>query len=620
VHSFGAIVKKRIAKTLVADVFVVLLLVFFRASATAQSTQNAATEGSAVVSGTVIDSVTHMPLRDVGVHARNFSAGRASPQSGTATTDAEGHFTMDGLQPGRYFFSAMTMGYVGQRVSGGGSNGRVLVVAPDQHTSDLVIELIPGGNISGHIKNADGQVLPNVTVECVKYSGNDKQLHAIGTPSFTNPAGEYKIASLPPGRYFLRAIPPAPVFKDLNTKDSNAKDSNTKDASAPKTSGLVANPVSGNATAQNTETAKGPAPANDLVSTNETAPAKENDPQVFAPTYYPNASDVAGAAAMIVRPGEDLASVDITLTPVQAVTVRGTVTIDGASKAYPGASVTLINNDAGTSQREAAADAKGNFDIRGVPAGDYVLVARVDSAQPQEKGFWGQHPLHVADKNLRVSVAVGPGVQVSGRLRVDDKSSVEFNGISASLQPEGNASVNALMPDVNSVMLKADGSFTFADVPEGSYTLEFFSLPAGYYLKSGAPADILDAGVTVAHNQAPPLIEVTMSANSAKISGTVSNDSNPASGAFVILVPEGTRSAQYRFYKRSVADQSGRFSIANIVPGDYKAIALLNPERSSLYDPDFLEQFVDRGETVHLQEGSTATVNLDAIPADETTP
>jgi hypothetical protein len=533
----GRPLKKQITESLVAVVFASLLLfAFIGAFIGACQAQTASTEGSAVVSGTVIDSVTHMPLKEVGVHARSFSPGRSSPQSSTATTDAEGHFTMDGLQPGRYVFSAGTMGYVGQRISGGGSNGRVLVVAPDQHTTDLVIELIPGGNVSGHIKNPDGQPLPNVSVECVKYSGNDKQLHTITAPSFTNPAGEYKIASLPPGRYYLRAIPPPPVFKNAN---------------AALTSASAAKPASEEAITKSTETEKEPkqpAPANEtvsgqeLASVQEGASAKEKDPQVFAPTYYPNASDVTGAAAMIVRAGEDLASVDITLTPVQAVTVSGKVTIEGTSKAHPGASVTLINDEAGTSQREATADAKGNFEIRGVPPGDYVLVAQ-DFVEWQVKSFWGQRPLHVADSNVRVSVPVGPGVQVSGRLRVDDKSSVEFMTISATLQAKGDASVTALMPEVNGVMLKADGTFAFADVPEGEYTLEFVNLPAGYYVKSAGPVDVLESGITVAHDQAPPLIELTLSANSAKVSGTVSNESNPASGAYVILVPEGSRSS-----------------------------------------------------------------------------
>jgi hypothetical protein len=591
-------VKKRIAESILAAGVVALLLTILCVPFAAQTS----TEGSAVVSGTVVDSVTRMPLKEVGVHARNFSPGRPSPQSSTATTDAEGHFTITGLQPGRYLFSAMTTGYVGQRISGGGTNGRALVVAPDQHTSDLVIEMIPGANITGHIKNSDGQPLSNVVVECVKYSGNDKQLHNIGAPSFTNTAGEYKIASLPAGRYYLRAIPPAPVLKDVQKPG----------ASGDKPVAINANVA---------ESAKEPA------STKEPATTKENDPPVFAPTYYPNASDVAGAAPMTVRPGEDLASVDITLTPVQAVTVSGKVMIDGSSKAYPGASVTLIDSDAGSSQREATTDAKGNFEIRGVPSGDYVLVARVESLdttlnlpRQQDKSFWGQRSFHVADKNLRISLLLGPGVQVSGRLRVDDKSGIDLTTIAASLVAQGNASVTSLMPDVNAVPLKADGTFTFVDVPEGSYTLELSSLPSGTYLKSAGPVDVLETGITIAHDQTAPLIDLTLSSNSAQISGTVSNDSNPAPGAFVILVPEGSRSSQFRFYKRSTADQSGRFSIRGIVPGDYKAIALINPDRSSLFDTDFLQQFADRGETLHLQEGSTLTVSLDAIPADEATP
>jgi hypothetical protein len=58
----------------------------------------------------------------------------------------------------------------------------------------------------------------------------------------------------------------------------------------------------------------------------------------------------------------------------------------------------------------------------------------------------------------------------------------------------------------------------------------------------------------------------------------------------------------------------------NVTPGDYTLFAWEQMERGSYLDPDFLGQYEDRGQAVHLEEGGHVTVQLDAIPAAETVP
>ena len=213
------------------------------------SGQNANSQASAVVSGVVVDAVTRQPLKEVDVRLRGFGSGQgggASGQSsshpGSATTDAAGHFVVDGLAPGRYIVSAMRAGYVGQRISGGGSTGgRSLTVAPDQHSDDVIVELIPGAKISGLIKNGDGKPIPDVSVEVVKHfqSGGGVQLASVGG-AFTDAAGEFRVTGLTAGRYYLRAIPPTMASEVASPSPAAAK------------------------------------------------PAVPAKPKTFAPTYYPN--------------------------------------------------------------------------------------------------------------------------------------------------------------------------------------------------------------------------------------------------------------------------------------------------------------------------------------------
>jgi len=553
--------------------FKLALLLPLISLAFAQETQQ---QSSAAISGTVVDSVTGQGLKGVEVRAHNFSGGQAKPGAGSATTDAEGHFTLEQLAPGRYFVSAMRPGYVGQHVSGGGTNGRGVNVVPDQRI-DVVVQLTPGSSISGHIKNADGQPLKGVSVEVVKYSvaGTEKSASSVNGPVWTNESGDYHITGLSSGRYYLRAIPP-----------SNAADKADPPAKSP-----------------NPPTAKNPKPASAQLT--------------YVPTYYPNSNVIADASPLTLRAGEDLPSVDITLTAVHALTVSGKIWIAGSSAPAADASLTLINNDTSTFQRDAATDAKGAFEFKQVPPGEYVLVARIEPEAQGGKILWGQRALRVADANVRnLECAIGEGGQVTGRVRLDDKAAIDLASINVALQPEGNPSVTALMPDVNGIPLQADGTFTFVHVPEGSYAIEFTNVPQGYFLKSASGGDVLETGFTISRTQSAPAIDLTLSANSAQLSGTVSNDQMPIAGASVVLLPLNSHILRSPFLRRSFTDQSGRFSIKGIVPGDYNVIALVGAERSALMDPDFVEQYLAQAKSVNLQEGGTMTVTLDAVAVD----
>ncbi len=557
------------------------LIVVLAAAAWAQSAQQS--PPTATVAGTVIDSVTKQPMRGVGVRARSFGAGQSNSHFASATSDAEGHFVLDAMAPGRYMIMASQQGYLGQRIAGGGSNGRFLTVAPDQHTDDLIVEMIPGANISGHIKNADGKPMARVSLEVVKYfySGSQKELRGVAPPQFTNVDGEYRIAGVAPGKYYVRAIAPdAPAGKPPAKEQAKA-------------------------TAKEEATAK---------------------PEAYATTYYPNGNDVTSSSPLVVRAGQDLAGIDITLTPVRALNIDGKVLLSGSHDPAPSAEVTLANADGSSSDRHATADAKGAFTLPNIPPGDYVLVARVEPATQKIKMLFGRKPIHVDDKNItKIDVLIGSGVQVSGRIHIDDKTNadptkIDLGKIAATLEPEGNSSVTALMPEVNGVEVKPDGSFTFSDVAEGTYSLDLSPVPAGFYLKSTGAADALETGITISQGQSPALLDLALSASAAQLTGVVLNDQMPAPDSCVVLLPAGNRRGQSRFFKRAITDASGHFTMKGVIPGDYKVLALDGIDRSSMTDLDFLEQFEDRGESVHLQEGGVQDVRLNAIPAADAAP
>jgi protocatechuate 3,4-dioxygenase beta subunit len=530
---------------------------------TAQDAQKSASVS--VIAGTVVDGLTKQPLAAAKVSARNFMPGQSGMHVFSATADAEGQFTISGVSPGRYVVSASHPGYVGGRLTGSGFSGRALTVAPDQHVDGLTLLLTPGATIAGHIKDKDGKPIASAAVQVMRffYEEGQKQLHGVGSPSSTNAAGEYRISGLAAGQYYL-----------------------------------LATAASGSAQARK--------PAN----------------QAYASTYYPGNHDLARSTPLAIRAGEELAGLDITLASVRTVSISGRVLNANTSAPAPAAEVMVAEEEGDASaQRQCLADARGNFELQGVPAGAYVIIAQLEPQSRKGKMLFGRKSVKVGEANLRkVDILIGAGVDISGHIHVDDKTHVDFSRMTAALQARESSAVGALMPGVDNAAVRPDGGFTFTDVPDGTYSINVYPLPPGNYLKATGRVDVLDTGLTISHGQAMGELDLTLSSSAARLEGTVSNDQQPAPGTSVVLIPEGARKTQLRYYRQSTTDQSGRFTIRGIIPGDYRVLAFEDLERGAYLNPDFLQEFEDRGESVSLQEGGYLSVRLEVIPASETWP
>jgi hypothetical protein len=239
--------------------------------------------------------------------------------------------------------------------------------------------------------------------------------------------------------------------------------------------------------------------------------------------------------------------------------------------------------------------------------------------------MWGRTSIEVKDTNIEhADVVVGPGVDVSGRIRVEDnkvgditKDLTNMVGILGSQEP---SSLAGLTPDMDNASVKPDGSYTLRDVPEGSYHINFFPVPAGFYLRSSGSADVLETGIAVGRGHSPPPFELILSPGAGRIDGTVGSDEQSASGASVVLVPDGKGRGQPDDYRQATTDLAGRFALRNIPPGDYTLFAWEQIDRGAYFDPEFLARYEDRGKAVHVEEGGHISMKLELIPAAETAP
>lgn len=528
------------------------LIAVFTPCAGAQNPESSLKQCS--MQGTVVDAKTGQPLKGAEVSLRTLSPGNRG-MSASTVSDSDGHFAFDSLLPGRYRLTASRSGYLSRNQrTGGGLRADVVSLSLGQHADEVILRLIPSAVITGRVTSEGDEPLAGVIVQAMKYSyQNDRrQLVDIGNAS-TNDRGEYRIWGLSPGRYYIHASPP-------------------------------------------------------------TGMAGRTSSQVYFPIFYPGASDPSRTQALTLGPGDELSGIDFNFVSVHSFRVSGRVFNAGSIPAKD-AQVTLaaVSGNMTFTVGQAASNAKGAFEIRGVPPGSYVLVAEQFGNGEPGRVMRGRSSVEVGERNLSdVDVVIGPGVTVTGHVRIEGKENPRLPELSAVLDPQDDLSSLGLAPDIGRVSLRQDGTFTFHYVPEETYRIKVLPLPDGYYLKPSGQDDV----ITVGRNHAP-VLELTLSTGAGRITGRVSKNKLPFAGATVVLVPDAPRRGQARFYRQALSNAGGRFMLPSINPGDYKVFCWEEIERGMYLDPDFLRTYEDFGQAVHVEEGASLNLQLELIPASD---
>jgi uncharacterized protein (DUF2141 family) len=162
-----------------------------------------------------------------------------------------------------------------------------------------------------------------------------------------------------------------------------------------------------------------------------------------------------------------------------------------------------------------------------------------------------------------------------------------------------------------------DGSFQWTDVPAGSYYVQVMgdtTANEGWFVKSVAAAgrDVNESGITV--DGGTVTLDLVISANGGVVEGViVDRKGEPVANAVVVAVPEARMRSRTDHYRKTVADQSGRFSLRGLRPGDYTVFAWESVDGEAFYNPEFLKLYEGRGSALRVSEGDRKSVQLEAI-------
>jgi protocatechuate 3,4-dioxygenase beta subunit len=172
----------------------------------------------ASIEGIVVDGSTNMPLANVSL-SRNgalISLGSVADlvlldlinnTSGSVITDSEGHFSIEGINPGSVTIFARKPGYMDLRPEGhritGNSTGVIFALTPRQRLQGVVLRMFPAAIVTGRVVDLRGQPVASVNVTAFRQGYDDmgELVPKNVTSVQTDDRGEFRFSTLGPGAY-----------------------------------------------------------------------------------------------------------------------------------------------------------------------------------------------------------------------------------------------------------------------------------------------------------------------------------------------------------------------------------------------------------------------------------
>ncbi len=544
----------------------------------AQVVGAAKSSGRATIDGIVTKEPGSEPVKKVLVEL--IAENQAEGGDYTAVSGVDGTFHIEGIVPGRYHMFAERTGLLEVDKHRARSDGRVLTLTAGQEVKDVLIHVQAAAVVRGRVTDEDGDPLPNAQVAVLRQtfvSGHSRWEQA--GAERTNDLGEYRVAGLAAGSYYVSVSPP-PDFKVLIESAGAAAQLQLHEKSGPE----------------------------------------KTEPTSYQTTYYPGTGDRSQAAPVPLRAGDDFVA-DFSLTPSPSLSIRGSVVnLPPRSSAV----IMLQSRDFNLVLNGAEMHPDGSFVIRDVAPGAYTILATIENSPVP---MMARQALQLGSNSVEdLRLQPQPGGWVHGRLRIETRGGV--NKVDASqiflklrsADGDDEALGEFSMGDGFSSLahVAADGSFEWKNVPPGNYYLELVGEGGtnfDLFLKSATAGnhDVGEAGLSVSGGAV--VLDLVASANGASAEGIVTDQKGePVANAMIVAVPEPRLRGRVERYRTTASDQSGRFALRGIQPGDYTLFAWESVDGEAYYNPEFLKAYEAQGTALRVSEGDRKTMGLVVIP------
>ena len=516
---------------------------------------------AAPVSTAALSGVVRAPGAAPIARARVTIVSEALTEPRVTITDAQGRYTFDKLPAGAYVVQASASGYAAQyHQQRPNSPPPPVTIGQGQRATGIDVELPRAGVIVGRILDEDNQPFVGASVDALasRMENNQATLVSLATTT-TDDRGEFRLAGLPEGQYYVSAFDPA--FADVG---------------------------------------------------DDTGPLR------YTATYYPGVVFVEEARRVSVTPGvEPESKIIFALKIIRPALVTGLIATPDKKQLISGAVImTPIHGEglAAVPSDDVRINPDGTFTFRNVAPGRYQIRARGE-IDPLAVALFATFRIVVNGQDIdNVEMVLLPGALVSGTLEYD---AVETP------KPRSNASVRVRAPfadgssfgDALTGDVLADGSYRIRGLMSGTHYVTVEGLEPPWVLKQvmWRGQDITDVALDVENRQVLEDVRVTVTDVANDVSGIVRDErGRPVQEALVLVIPLASQfwTPTSRRFAMLRTDANGRYRVRGLPAGEYRAIASLELDESEVYRKDLLRAFVDIGTSLTLNDPVRQTLDL----------
>lgn len=545
------------------------------------------------ISGTTVNALSNEPL--VGVEVTIASTTRNDTHE--TVTSSDGIFVFDNLLPGKYSLAARRHGISGQAYQQHGVFSTAIAVGPGLESENLIFPLPLDASIVGQVLDEENEPVRTGQVYLFAQTNDtDSTVPLLRTSATLDDQGKYRFSHLPPGAYFVvvmaqpwyaQDLPPSVVTFDGPVPADQAV-ADAQPAQETDNQGVIA-----------------PAPTPQAPTTSDASPPSPLD-VAYPTTYYPAAADPDSASPIVLHPGERFTA-DFNLRAVPSLHLKIRTGQAGAS--FP-AGVQVMqrlfhradNAPLGLPARTQQI-APGVISVSGIAPGHmFVTVHSTNGKQSTE--FTKEVDVS-SDMEIDGSDTTPSTVFIKGVVRMPPGKSIPPNSVVAFVSPESGEAFGAMVNE------KGEFETTYSIVGSTRYTVNppvsgllVQNITATGARASGRTLDLPRSGSVQ--------LAITMSSGAGHIDGTVLRDGKPGSQIMVFLVPQ--RPDDVSLFRRDQSDSDGTFTLAQILPGRYTAIAVEKGWELDWHNSEALKPYLSQGEPLEVAAEKKYKITLKAQP------
>jgi hypothetical protein len=331
--------------------------------------------------------------------------------------------------------------------------------------------------------------------------------------------------------------------------------------------------------------------------------------QDYERSYWPGGTDAQRASPIPVSSG---ASVNVgTLKPGKAPYYRIHATFPpGSCRAGETAQVLFAHvPPQGIESQTGQVGCGQDFLIKNVQPGSYRLTAY--SGRTLETRVQGSEPVEVTDRNLDVTVSLGRGLDLDGRIIVaDGAGQPPLDKIAIFVQP-----LDFVLNSGPPVHADQQGAFHVVNAALGRQVISLINL-GNFYIKEVRYSGLTAADGHFVVDGSPGRLEVVLDDKPGAVAGIVEDGGNALSRPYVVLTSWPISSdGMFSSLKNVTGDENGKFRFGGLTPGDYRVVAVPSGSKERLDEPGVLDRLLSGAESVTVGPGVSQDLRLRVVDA-----